>query len=70
MDDLEWDDDAFPATCNESAGCLINPATGLPMVGGCGGVDVGGNPFGTDLHRQDTFIPAPDIPSFDDPFGA
>jgi hypothetical protein len=25
----------------------INPATGLPMVGGTGGVDVGGNAFGT-----------------------
>lgn len=30
----------------------INPATGLPMVGGQGGVDVAGNPFGTDLHRH------------------
>jgi len=33
----------------EDAGCAINPATGLPMVGGCGGVDVAGNPFGVDL---------------------
>jgi hypothetical protein len=33
-------------------GCGINPATGLPMVGGCGGVDVEGNPFGTDLHNE------------------
>jgi hypothetical protein len=31
----------------------VNPATGLPMIGGEGGVDVEGNPFGTDLH--DTF---------------
>ena len=30
----------------------INPATGLPMTGGIGGVDVGGNPYGTDLHRS------------------
>lgn len=30
----------------------INPATGLPMTGpGIGGVDVGGNPYGTSLHR-------------------
>ena len=29
----------------------INPATGLPMAGGIGSVDVGGNPYGTDLHR-------------------
>lgn len=32
----------------------INPATGLPMVGdGIGGVDVGGSPYGFDVH--DTF---------------
>ncbi|WP_277981880.1 hypothetical protein [Sphingomonas phyllosphaerae] len=33
----------------------INPANGLPMTGGIGGVDVLGNPFGTDLsaHRHD-----------------
>jgi len=29
----------------------INPATGLPMVGDdMSGIDVGGSPFGTDLH--------------------
>lgn len=28
----------------------INPATGLPMTGGIGGVDVGGNPYGHDDH--------------------
>lgn len=33
----------------EDAGCAINPATGLPMVGGCGGFDVAGNPYGVDL---------------------
>ncbi|MDY0208362.1 MAG: hypothetical protein RBR82_17330 [Pseudomonas sp.] len=28
----------------------INPATGLPMVGdSIGGIDVGGNPYGTDI---------------------
>jgi hypothetical protein len=26
----------------------INPATGLPMVGGIGGFDIGGNPYGFD----------------------
>ena len=30
----------------------INPATGLPMIDGIGGVDVGGSPFGTDLHSD------------------
>lgn len=27
----------------------VNPATGLPMLGDVGGVDVGGNPFGMNL---------------------
>ncbi len=31
----------------------INPATGLPMTGdGYGGVDVGGSPYGTDIHAR------------------
>jgi len=29
---------------------LINPASGLPMVGGLGGFDIAGNPFGMDLY--------------------
>lgn len=33
------------------AGPSVNPATGLPMMGGA--VDVGGNPYGTDLRRED-----------------
>lgn len=28
---------------------VINPANGLPMVGGVGGLDVEGNPYGTDF---------------------
>lgn len=32
----------------------INPATGLVMMGGIGGLDVAGNPYGTDLN--DRFI--------------
>lgn len=32
---------------------IINPATGLLMIGGIGGLDVGGNIFGTGL--IDTF---------------
>jgi hypothetical protein len=38
--------------------CLINPATNLPMLDGhgCGGVDVGGSPFGMDIHHhEETF---------------
>jgi len=25
----------------------INPANGMPMVGGTGGIDIEGNPYGT-----------------------
>ena len=46
----------FGASTAASAGLFdtpsspgINPATGLPMIDAGGGVDVGGNPFGTDL---------------------
>ncbi len=31
----------------------INPATGLPMTGGFGSVDVAGNPYGVDLDDRD-----------------
>ena len=30
----------------------VNPATGLPMIGGICGMDVGGNPFGMDVHAD------------------
>lgn len=33
----------------EDAACSINPATGILMIGGCGGVDAAGNPYGVDL---------------------
>jgi hypothetical protein len=33
----------------------VNPANGLPMMGGIGGIDVAGNPYGTDFsHDQIT----------------
>jgi hypothetical protein len=38
--------DHRPAIGAESI--AINPASGLPMVGGEGGVDVSGNPYGVD----------------------
>lgn len=43
--------DVTPATTD------INPATGLPMVGGIGGVDVGGNLYGTDWQQNDVSTP-------------
>lgn len=30
---------------------VINHANGLPMIGGMGGVDIEGNPYGTDFHN-------------------
>jgi hypothetical protein len=49
------------------AGCDINPATGLPMVGGCGGVDVHGNPYGADINEQDALsdVSSTDTSSWD-----
>lgn len=35
--------------------CDINPANGLPMVGGCGGVDIKGNAYGTDWSHHDSW---------------
>jgi hypothetical protein len=43
---------AASASDSEEATCSINPASGLPMVGGCGGLDVAGNPYGTDTHTD------------------
>lgn len=40
-------DDTDPATSSIDDYC-VNPATGLPMVGGMGGIDVHGKPFSTD----------------------
>jgi hypothetical protein len=35
---------------------VINPANGLPMIGGMEGIDIEGNLFGTDaLHEQHEF---------------
>lgn len=52
----------------------VNPANGLTMVGGTGGVDIEGNPFGTDFsHDQmasssfdDSWSIADSSSSFDD----
>jgi hypothetical protein len=35
-----------PPTIKPPKPPIINPATGLPMSGGRGGVDIKGNPFG------------------------
>jgi len=35
----------------------INPSTGMPMIGGIGGFDAGGNTYGSDgsFHTDDSF---------------
>ena len=43
----------------------VNPATGLPMVGGMGGVDYAGNPYGVDLSSPGS---EPGIGTADDAF--
>jgi hypothetical protein len=40
-----------PATTTPDLG--VNPANGLPMIDG-GGIDIEGNPFGSDSHAFDT----------------
>lgn len=49
----------------------INPATNLPMIdGGISGVDIGGSPFGFDIHDASTHeIPCSFSPAFNDIFG-
>ena len=42
----------FQADAAPMAACDINPATGLPMLDGCGGLDVGGNPYGVDWSQH------------------
>ncbi len=53
--------DDFGASSFDNHGCDINPASGLPMVGGCAGLDIEGNPYGTDLHSDSWSSPSPDF---------
>ncbi len=42
----------FPHSDETSAPGAVNPATSLPMINGdTAGVDVGGSPFGFDIHE-------------------
>lgn len=50
-----FDDDA-DESMSSSAVSEINPATGFPMIGGIGGVDVVGNPYGADSRLNDIGI--------------
>ena len=44
----------------------INPASGLPMIGGIGGVDVAGNPWGTTSDEDFGAAVSPSMNCFDD----
>ena len=67
---LGWLGSSDSATGSDDAGCTINPASGLPMVGGCGGVDVEGNPYGTDLHSDATSNISDDSSGMDSMFNS
>jgi hypothetical protein len=46
---------SFSCDSTEEADLAVNPANGLPMIGGTCGVDIEGNPCGTDMHSMDSF---------------
>ena len=50
---------------NDSA---INPANGLPMIDGCGGIDVAGNPYGFDFSHDSFDMSSSSIGSSFDPW--
>lgn len=56
MEDMQYyvhcDDISSSYISPTDIGIGINPASGLPMMGG---VDIMGNPYGTDLHSHDSF---------------
>ena len=49
-DSPSMSDDDSPSMSDDDF--MVNPANGLPIVGGIGGVDVEGNPFGTDFSHD------------------
>jgi len=51
-DDISSSAGIDPFATNSLHEFAINPANGLPMVGGTGGVDVEGNPYGTDFSHD------------------
>jgi|GEM_PF-5283322 len=53
---------SLSSICDDSF--AINPANGMPMVGGECGIDIEGNPFGTDFSHNDAFS-CSSIDSFD-----
>lgn len=62
--------DSWDASAHEGPDCTINPASGLPMVNGCIGLDIQGNPYGMDLHHQFHDDSCTSASNWDDPFQA
>jgi hypothetical protein len=63
------DDPMFYEDRHQSTAFDINPATGLPMLNdGIGGIDVGGNPYGSDLSSHDDVISSSSMDSMFDDF--
>jgi hypothetical protein len=66
MNIFNWFADLFTDSTPSSVATpdvSVNPASGLPMVGGIGGVDVDGNPYGTDI-SNDHFVSSSSDDSF------
>ncbi|KXS53416.1 MAG: hypothetical protein AWU57_2199 [Marinobacter sp. T13-3] len=63
------DDPMFYEDRHQSTVFDINPATGLPMLNdGIGGIDVGGNPYGSELSSHDDLISSSSTDSMFDDF--
>ncbi|GLP94706.1 hypothetical protein [Paraferrimonas sedimenticola] len=69
LSDVFGDSSSATSSVDDNA---INPANGLPMVDGTGGVDVEGNPYGTDSSHDlmdSSMNDSLGTSSFDDSFG-
>lgn len=52
------DQSSIADSCSSSDEIILNPATGLIMVNGVGGIDVAGNPYGVDLSHDVSYFSA------------
>jgi len=50
----DWSSDPFSSSLNDLEPTVINPASGLPMLSGIGGIDVAGNTYGENHVGQST----------------
>ncbi len=52
---FDWLTDGMSSVFADQTSSEINPASGLPMIGGSGGVDVAGNPYGFNCSLNSSF---------------